>query len=395
MALTYFSCDGCSRSISSKDPRIRCIDCPDYDLCANCAVGERFSGGHIAAHGTLVFRVSGGGSQTAIASSTAIVYAGAGSLAAPPAASPVASPALSAHTPPVTVAESTPSPVPTPAASPPLPPPKRISMPPPLPARQQRPTSSASTLSAGGVSSYTMPPRDEAYSPAPTAPTPVQPPPSDVTGWGPFFLADLSPTPIFVHLMHTLFAYLDTGRTGFLVPEAYSHFLNDQGYVGEDNTWNANLIAGVGRSGKSKEQVADVALRRVFDLFSIEYTLRARSPNTPAGDGRMPLLTPAGFVEITSIDILCDPSAHWGNLSRVLRLYDLPALRAWGALPRTVLPEEADPRMLARVEKVTKFSREQGQRELAAARVKAQMQAIGEQNAIDLLDDRRYYYTYN
>ncbi|KAJ7488413.1 hypothetical protein FB451DRAFT_1553791 [Mycena latifolia] len=485
MAFTSFSCDGCARSIAATDPRVHCLICADYDMCANCAVGERFTSAHGAGHRTRVFKMSGGGKHGVVASTVAIVYAGvqaadveteapnSSSLpaAAPeaqdpsiyeplPAPTPVAFsphisslPAFNPPTPPAPYPASpapnfgsqqplsNPSPRPAATMSPPpqmsaapglsfpahgpgmiSPPPAsiaEITPPPPLPARQ-RPTSTVYSLPAVGVSSHTMPPRDEYAPPQESSYTmpplndgynPAQrPAPQDMapsaTGWGPFFLADLSPTPVFTTLMRVLFTHLDPHRTGVLTPEAYSHFLIDQGYVDQDNTWNANLIAGV---RKTKEEVADAALRRVFDLFSIEYSLtkRARAPKAfgagigtnivppPASGGLMPLLTFAGFMEITSVEILCDPSAHWGNLSRVLRLYDLPALRAWGPLPRSVLPEEADPLMIARVEKVSAFSKAQGQRELAAAMARNKLQAMGEQNALDLLDDRRYRYTYD
>jgi hypothetical protein len=46
----------------------------------------------------------------------------------------------------------------------------------------------------------------------------------------------MDPTPVFTQLLDAIFVYLDTGRTGYLVPEAYSRFLIDQGYVGQENT---------------------------------------------------------------------------------------------------------------------------------------------------------------
>ncbi|KAJ6520716.1 hypothetical protein DFH09DRAFT_1193920 [Mycena vulgaris] len=405
MAIMFFSCDGCSRSIASSAPRIHCLDCADYDLCADCAVGEQFTHTHDATHRTRVFKMSGGGRQEPVVSVTVIVYAGAqpANPIPPPPAIPMAAPAP----PPAS---------PSPSPSPPLPPvPHRVSMPPPLP---QRPSSSSgvSTLSSVGVSSHTMPPRDEAppysappyavpseaggvsshtmpprneqpaYVPPPhAAPPPAAPPPAaPPNAWGSFFLDDMSPTPVFVHLMTAFFTYLDTGRTGYLVPEAYSRFLSDQGYVGQENTWAANLTR---HGAKSKEAVADAALRRVFDLFSIEYTLRPRA----RGSAAMPLLTLDGFIAISSIEMLCDPSAHWGNLSRVLRLYGLPGLPAL-PLPRTVLPETAEARMLDKVARVTQFSREQGQRELAAVVARTRMQELGRQNALDLIDGPRYYY---
>lgn len=113
---------------------------------------------------------------------------------------------------------------------PPLPPPKRFSMPPPLPSRQR--LSTLSSLSSVGVSSHTMPPRGSRPPPEFRETTPQL----AARGWGPFFLEDMSPTAVFVQLMNGIFTYLDTGCTGSLVPETYSRFLINQGYVGQENT---------------------------------------------------------------------------------------------------------------------------------------------------------------
>lgn len=160
--------------------------------------------------------------------------------------------------------------------------------------------------------------------------------------------------------------------------------------------------------------MADAALKRAYDLFSIEYILnpRARDPNAPVdaltrqiqslglatvlppsvSGGMMPLLTRKGFVDITAVEVLCDPSKHWGAFARMLALYDLPAMRAWGALPRSVLPEEADARMLKRVVQIQEFAKEQAERELKAVYVQKKLQAQGQAAALDLISDRRYYY---
>ncbi|KAJ7121673.1 hypothetical protein C8R44DRAFT_736451 [Mycena epipterygia] len=589
MAPTYFGCDFCERAIGSTDPRIHCLDCAEYDLCANCALGERFTRKHAASHRTRVFKMSGGGPQESITSTAAIFYgAGPGQMSPParpmthhatnsfstvpsphpvisapyptpaahsilsqtmhsssiaqsstpppttasysaPSAHPVISQTVnssyiapsstppptatsyhtpsahpmvsqtmnSAHTAPsstpppanttystpsahpmvsqtmnsFTAPSSTPPPgttpypmsagdptaqtmnssyigpsatpppgagpystpaahatisqtmnsssitsssTPPPAASPsppPLPPPKRFSMPPPLPSRQR--FSTLCTLPSVGVSSHTMPPRGS------TPPPQFQETTARLTvsGWGPFFQEDMSPTAVFIQLMDAIFTYLDRGGTGYLVPESYSRFLINQGYVGQENTWNANLIASF---GQTKEDAADAALKRAYDLFSIEYILRprARDPSGPVdaltrqlqafgasfaqalappsvSGGMMPLLSRKGFIDITSIETLCDPSRGWGNLARVLKMYELPEVRGWGDLPRSVLPEVADERMLARVARVTVFSKEQGERELAAAYAKNKIAAQGRAAALDLIDDRRYRYTYN
>jgi hypothetical protein len=99
-------------------------------------------------------------------------------------------------------------------------------------------------------------------------------------------------------------------------------------------------------------------------------------------------------MDIVAIELLCDPSSEWASLSRAIGLYDLSAVRGWGDPPRSVLPKGPDTRMKARVARATAASQQQGETALAALRVKQMLQAQGEQNAMDLLDDRRYYYTY-
>jgi hypothetical protein len=144
--------------------------------------------------------------------------------------------------------------------------------------------------------------------------------------------------------------------------------------------------------GKTAEDVADAEHRRVCDLFNIEYVLRPR-PGSAVG-GMMLLLSLKGFIDITTIELLCDPPSEWASLSRAIRLYDLPAVRGWGDLPRSVLPEGPDARMKARVAQATAVSQQQGETVLAALRVEQMFQAQAAQNVIDLFDDRRYYYTY-
>ncbi|KAK7042123.1 hypothetical protein R3P38DRAFT_2888627 [Favolaschia claudopus] len=210
--------------------------------------------------------------------------------------------------------------------------------------------------------------------------TPPPPPPPPSTGWGPFFNPDMSPTPVFLTLVDAIFNYLDIRRTGNLTPEVYSSFLTNQGYVGNQNIWHSNLVASM---GKSKEECADAALKRAFDLFGIQYLLRSRAreptsppadvkrqlqsfgasfaraltPSTPAA-GTMPLLTRAGFLNITAIEVLCDPSRHHTGLARIVQMYDLGPVRAWGVLPRDVLANEPDPRMLERIARVQAAARE-------------------------------------
>lgn len=173
----------------------------------------------------------------------------------------------------------------------------------------------------------------------------------------------------------------------------------------------------------SAESMADKSLKNVFDLFSIEHVLLKRvqpkhvdptgltaqfsrllgpsfnpsmfaDPST--AEGPMPAITRNGFLELRRIDGLADPSKEWGNISRLLRKYNLPKYAGFGDLPRSMMPDMPDPSMLKRISDITAFAQRKGEEELAAARISAQIAARGRQDAIDLIDGtrREYRYTY-
>jgi hypothetical protein len=68
-------CDVCETGIPAAHPRVHCLICPDYDMCAVCALGDRFTGEHTSAHSTAIFLKSGGRNQPPIISQTGISYA--------------------------------------------------------------------------------------------------------------------------------------------------------------------------------------------------------------------------------------------------------------------------------------------------------------------------------
>jgi hypothetical protein len=133
---------------------MHCLTCPDYDICADCALTERFGGSHTTTHPTEVYRISGDSTLQPVRSQTVVTY----------------------------------------AASP--------------------------SISRGGTS-------------VGEAPAGVGPTASD--GWGPFFDVDLNPSPAYSALMAAIFGNLDSARTGFLAPEAYSRFMDDMGYPLAEN----------------------------------------------------------------------------------------------------------------------------------------------------------------
>ena len=115
-------------------------------------------------------------------------------------------------------------------------------------------------------------------------------------------------------------------------------------------------------SAEPPEWSADASLKLLFDLFAIEHTLHVRPGATDFQNIHrrvrglpippMPLLTLRGLVDITAVDLLSDPAANWPRLARVVEMYGLYRVepyRRWGPMPRWVLPELPDPRMVARV----------------------------------------------
>jgi hypothetical protein len=138
--------------------------------------------------------------------------------------------------------------------------------------------------------------------------------------------------------------------------------------------------------------IADKVLKEVYDIFSIDYIpgTRAQAPRqvsanptrfgrifnpsvmapfTPSPSTPVPLLTQKGFLQVAVIEVLCDPSRQWGAMSRMLKKVDLPQYRGWGDLPRNVLPDHPDQRMVERVADSTAFIKMKSARELAAAQM--------------------------
>jgi hypothetical protein len=194
-----FNCGSCTQAIAPTDPRIRCLICRNYDLCARCAIGERFTDGHLNSHQTQVYKESGGiNGHLPILSGNTIFYA------EPPSSSGPSRQYSSGH--------------------------DQNSVPPPdiagYPASSRGPPP--------------LPPR-----PRPNARVADDTPVSEFR-WQPFFLADMSPTPTFVTLSNDIFAYLDPSNSGFLTPEAYSRFLDDQDYLPHENvcaSWRRPITA--------------------------------------------------------------------------------------------------------------------------------------------------------
>ncbi|THV03380.1 hypothetical protein K435DRAFT_835946 [Dendrothele bispora CBS 962.96] len=296
LSTNTFYCDSCSLPIPVSSPRVHCLSpaCADnYDLCATCALGERFiqgGSGHLSSHPTQVYKVSGnvdgflsrsgldnGALRNSVTSTATITYfdraVGSPTSTSLGRLSTTRNKSWVTHH------------------------------------HHHRRSSGSSSISSIGslgsisstgslglVDTYIPLTSDSAssepdfnevdsyfdirQSPVPPLPAAFQPDvrhdttPRAGSGWTALFMSDMTPTTNFLKLLNAIFSSLDNQCTGYLTPEVYSRFLDDLGYEDESNIWKSYLRP---IPGFAKEDVADQALRSIFDLFSIEYTLGART----------------------------------------------------------------------------------------------------------------------
>lgn len=242
--LELYTCNSCTFTIPTHLARVTCHQCPNHHLCANCHVIKAFVSPHTNSHSAMVFKQSG------------IV------VPLPPGFAPRPPPALPPR-PRSTLDED----------------PKQSSkssekgkgkepelgaanwsalwsiMKAPLEKKGKKSRTgstdadeNADILEPKDVTGSGLPDDSEVVSgekdlpPSPprsvrrsiervdsqAAITPSYPQPDK---WEALFEADLTPTPIFVALMSTIFSHLDPEHIGFLRPETYSQFLETQGCV--------------------------------------------------------------------------------------------------------------------------------------------------------------------
>jgi hypothetical protein len=81
---------------------------------------------------------------------------------------------------------------------------------------------------------------------------------------------------------------------------------------------------------------------------------------SPSG-GMMPMLTLKGFIDITAVEVLGDPSKGYLDLNRALRAYGLQIWRERGDIPRNCLPDFSPPSVQARINRVHAEAARKGQ----------------------------------
>ncbi|KAK7052740.1 ZZ-type domain-containing protein [Favolaschia claudopus] len=356
--IVNFQCDACAQTIGSSSSRVHCLTCPDFDLCASCALGERFGlGSHMSSHPTEIYRISGDSTVSPVRSTAAITYIDVSSTSGRMGPSVTTTGGTTSNF-------SAPNVVHTGISTPGI--------------------STFGGTAAGGTTS-----------------TNTTTSPSSPGGWSAFFYADMNPTPIYTALMNAIFDHLDTARTGFIPPEKYSQLLDDMGYAVHENIWKTNL----GNAGH--EAPADTALKNIFETLNIHHIVRTRPPTStnppnanpfmspflpqPPTDS-MPLLTARGLADLLAIELLGDPAATWPKLSRVIhmyRLYGTEPYRSWGVMPREVVPAAPDARILARVAGAQAIGAT-----AAAAAINAQLHVAASIAAIDVVGGTQPQYQY-
>jgi hypothetical protein len=105
-----------------------------------------------------------------------------------------------------------------------------------------------------------------------------------------------------------------------------------------------------------------------------------------------PMLTFNGWTNLMICGTLLNPSAAWGDLNRAMRHYRLPLWSKWGEIPREMLPLAPHQPEVERVRVMHEGARINAERELDALQARLMIEKQGRQNALDLLDDRRYVY---
>ncbi|KAH6669269.1 hypothetical protein B0J14DRAFT_566027 [Halenospora varia] len=259
--------------------------------------------------------------------------------------------------------------------------------------------------------------------PEPAIPTTTQPAApaqsASTSGWQPLAYGS-KPSATFVAFLEAVFACLDTDKDGMLTPEQYSAFLDVQGYGPEEDVWKKNHKD---NGPYTADDIADFELKTTYENFSIQHKLVTR-PNPKKSDymdnlvkslpfdakfaklmsssmgqksfsnGLMPMLLLPGFIEITVIETLADPSPGWIRLNRIAQHYNI--WREWGDIPRSMMPDVPPADLMTRIAVITTQSQARAQTMINNAQVEAQIQAQGREAALRLLDPpgTRYVYRY-
>lgn len=107
----------------------------------------------------------------------------------------------------------------------------------------------------------------------------------------------------------------------------------------------------------------------------------------------MPMITPRGFTDITFIELFSDATPlGWQRMNMILRHYGV--WRELGDIPREIWPATPPEELKRSVAIMSAAARQKAANAVRTNKAKLDMQALGQQNAVDLIDGttRTYYY---
>lgn len=118
----------------------------------------------------------------------------------------------------------------------------------------------------------------------------------------------------------------------------------------------------------------------------------ATSSQKTFSDGKMPMLTLRGFIDITVIETLYEPSPGWARINRIAQHYGV--WRQMGDMPRSMMPDAPPQELITRVAIIQQQAAAKAQTLINANMAELSMQAQTSENISRLLDPpgTRYYY---
>ncbi|USP74647.1 hypothetical protein yc1106_01921 [Curvularia clavata] len=224
------------------------------------------------------------------------------------------------------------------------------------------------------------------YSAPPGFPPPPQQPAPPPSGWTEhLFYTNGKGTPAFEALMKEFFVKLDPRGTGYITPEAFSSFLEASLVKDTDNVWKRSL----NDSGMySKEDMADFELKAAIEGFLFDHKVVVRNPSAKQlSYGGMPLLSLAGFTDFMSVEYAADPDNVLPGINNALRVYNIWPER--GPLPRYAFPARTPLELQQRLDQATQRCAANAKEKLRANQARIDLELLGQQNAVDLIDGTR------
>ncbi|ELR09458.1 hypothetical protein GMDG_04018 [Pseudogymnoascus destructans 20631-21] len=216
-----------------------------------------------------------------------------------------------------------------------------------------------------------------------------------------------------------IFNHLDINRTGLLLPEQYSDFLDIIGYSLDQNAWKNQMSKPV--FGYNPQDFADYQLRQEYINLSIDHVMAPRPPSAPNTDLRssfsslrnivppslskifdsvptgssisgnqMPLLTRRGFMDSCANEFLYYPNDGFSCVTKAARHYGI--WRELGDVPRNVFPAVAPKELLDRVKMINIEATRKAEDLLAAKTIEAKLAAKGRRQAMNLIGGDRWEY---